>query len=155
MVRRFRQWLYAGKRPNWIARIANRTAAAIASSGLGANVLVTLEVAGRKSGKTVTLPLVMAVIGGQRYLVSMLGDDVQWVLNVRAAGGKAAIREGALEQVQLDEIPVAQRAPVLKEYLKRAPGARPHMPVTIDSPIEDFEKIAAGYPVFRVTPRTG
>jgi deazaflavin-dependent oxidoreductase (nitroreductase family) len=152
-VRKFRRWMYRGKRPNWIAKIANRTAAALYGSGMAANYMVTLEVVGRKSGRTLTLPLVMALVDGQRYLVSMLGDNVQWVLNVRAARGKAAIRSGAREEVQLDEIPAEQRAPILKEYLRRAPGARPHMTVTQDSPLADFEKVADGYPIFRVTSR--
>jgi hypothetical protein len=38
----------------------------------------TLEVIGRRSGKIVSLPVVVAVVDGERYLVSMLGDDVQW-----------------------------------------------------------------------------
>src|SRR3989449_5342454 len=57
----------------------NRASAAVASSGIASNYLVTLEVTGRKSGRTISLPLVMAVVDGQRYLLSMLGDDVHWV----------------------------------------------------------------------------
>ena len=90
----FTRWLYRGQRPNWIARILNRASAAVASSGVASNYLVTLEVTGRKSGRIFSLPLVMAIVDGQRYLVSMLGDNVQWVHNVRAAGGKAVLRSG-------------------------------------------------------------
>lgn len=150
-IRRLRRWLYKGHRPNWIAKIANRTAVLMSRSGL-AN-LVTLEVPGRKSGRIVSLPLVMAEVGGRRYLVSMLGKEVQWVLNVRAAGGQAVINTGTPEPVQLTEIPVEQRAPILKEYLRLAPGARPHVTVTPDSPLADFEKVAPDLPVFQVTPR--
>ena len=32
------------------------------------------------------MPLVVATVGGERYLVSMLGEEVNWVRNVRAAG---------------------------------------------------------------------
>ena len=91
--------------PNWIARILNRASAAVASSGVASNYLVTLEVIGRKSGRIFSLPLVMAVVDGQRYLVSMLGDNVQWVHNVRAAGGKAVLRSGGREEIQLEEVP--------------------------------------------------
>jgi hypothetical protein len=125
----FKRWLYRGQRPNWIARILNRATAAVASSGVTANYMVTLEVTGRKSGRTISLPVVMAIVDGQKYLLSMLGDDVHWVRNVRAAGGKAVLRSGSREQVQLEEIPADQCAPVLKAYLQRAPGARPHVPV--------------------------
>src|SRR5437867_9414182 len=147
----FKRWLYRGQRPNWIARIMNRASAAVASSGIASNYLVTLEVTGRKSGRIFSLPLVMAVVDGQRYLVSMLGDNVQWVHNVRAAGGKAVLRHGRLEEIRLEEVPAGQRAPILKAYLQRAPGARPHVPVNKDAALSEFEKIAAAFPVFRVT----
>jgi len=82
----------------------------------------TLEVTGRKSGRTISLPVVMAVVDGQRYLVSMLGEDVNWVQNVRAAGGRAVLRSGGREEVQLEEVPADQRAPILRAYLQRAPA---------------------------------
>jgi len=146
----FTRWLYRGQRPNWIARILNRATAAVASSGVTSNYLVTLEATGRKSGRIVSLPLVMAVVDGQRYLVSMLGDNVHWVHNVRAAGGRAALRSGGREEIQLEEVPTDQRAPILRAYLQRAPGARPHVPVNKDAALAEFEKIAAQFPVFRV-----
>ncbi|TMA88888.1 MAG: DUF385 domain-containing protein [Deltaproteobacteria bacterium] len=146
----FTRWLYRGQRPNWIARILNRASAAVGSSGVAPNYLVTLEVTGRKSGRTFSLPLVVAVVGGQRYLVSMLGDNVRWVQNVRAAGGKAVLRHGRREEICLEEVPAGQRAPILKAYLQTAPGARPHVPVNKDAALSEFEKIAAAIPVFRV-----
>jgi hypothetical protein len=150
----FSRWLYRGRRQNWIARILNRASAAVASTGVAPNFLVTLEVAGRTSGRTLSLPVVIAVVEGRRYLVSMLGDDVQWVRNVRASGGRAVLRSGAREEIQLDEVPADQRAPILKAYLQRAPGARPHMPVNKDAALAEFQRIAAVFPVFRITPRS-
>jgi len=122
----------------------------VASSGVASNYLVTLEVTGRKSGRTFSLPLVMAIVDGQRYLVSMLGNNVQWVHNVHATGGKAVLRHGRREEIRLEEVPPGQRAPILKAYLQRAPGARPHVPVNKDAALSEFEKIAAAIPVFRV-----
>ena len=139
----FTRWLYHGQRPNWIARMLNRAWAAVGSSGVAPNYLVTLEVTGRKSGRTVSLPVVVAVVDGQRYLVSMLGENVNWVHNVRAAGGKAALRSGGREEVHLEEVPADRRAPILKAYLERAPGARPHVPVNKDAPLAEFEQVAA------------
>jgi deazaflavin-dependent oxidoreductase (nitroreductase family) len=144
------RWLYRGQRPNWIARALNRASATVYSLGVAPNYLVTLEVRGRKSGRTVSLPVVVAVVDGERYLVSMLGENVHWVQNVRAADGRAVLRSGGREEVQLAEVPVDQRAPILKAYLQRAPGARPHVPVNKDAPMADFEKVAAAFPVFRV-----
>ena len=146
----FTRWLYRGRRPNWIARILNRAWAAAASSGVASNYLVTLEVTGRKSGRTASLPMVIAVVDGQRYLVSMLGDNVHWVQNVRAAGGRAVLRSGGREEIQLEEVPADQRALILRAYLQRAPGARPHVPVNKNATLAEFEKIAAQFPVFRL-----
>jgi hypothetical protein len=52
--------------------------------------------------------------------------------------------------VRLEDVPVSQRAPILKAYLQVAPGARPHFDVSRDAPLAEFEKVAARYPVFRV-----
>jgi deazaflavin-dependent oxidoreductase (nitroreductase family) len=110
---------------------------------------VTLEVTGRKSGRTISLPVVMAIVDGQRYLVATVGDNVHWVQNVRAAGGRAVLRSGGREEVQLEELPAEQRAPILKAYLQRAPGARPHVPVNKDAALAEFQRVAAAFPVFR------
>ena len=149
-----KQWLYRGKRPNWIAKILNGAIANSASKSVSPDGVAALQVIGRKSGRSVSFPVVVTVIDGQRHVASMLGEDAQWVRNVRASGGKAILRSGGYEDVQLEEIPVNQRAPLLKAYLHAAPGARPHVPVDMDAPIEEFEKVAADYPVFRVTSRS-
>ncbi|HEX6557491.1 MAG TPA: nitroreductase/quinone reductase family protein [Ktedonobacteraceae bacterium] len=146
----FTRWLYHGQRPNWIASMLNRAWATVASSGVTPNYLVTLEVTGRKSGRTVSLPVVVAVVDGQRYLVSMLGEHVHWVQNVRAAEGRAVLKRGGREEVYLEEVPAEQRAPILRAYLQRAPGARPHVPVNKDAPLVEFAKVATAFPVFRV-----
>jgi deazaflavin-dependent oxidoreductase (nitroreductase family) len=147
----FKRWLYRGQRPNWIARILNRAWAAVFSSGVAPDYLATLEVTGRKSGRIISLPVVVTILDGQRYLVSMLGNDAQWVQNVRATSGRAVLRSGDREKVELTEVPADQRAPILKAYLQRAPGARPHMPVNKDSPLPEFQRVEAEFPVFRVT----
>ena len=152
ILNKIRQWLYRGQRPNRIARILNRAWAAIFSSGVALNYLATLEVIGRKSGKTISLPVVVTTLDGHRYLVSMLGNDAQWVQNVRSSAGRATLHSVDREKVQLEEVPAGQRAPILKAYLLQAPGARPHVPVSKDAALADFQKIAGAYPVFRITP---
>ena len=145
----FKQWLYSGRRPNWIAKMLNGAIANSAAKTVASDGVVALEVIGRKSGKVVSFPVVMIEVNGQRYLASMLGES-QWVRNVRAANGKAVLRSGGYKDVLLEEVPANQRAPIMKVYLHAAPGARPHVPVDMDAPIAEFEKIAAEYPVFRV-----
>jgi len=150
VLRHFARWLYRGQRPNALARLLNRGAAAVFARGIAPDYLVTLDVRGRCSGRTIALPLVMAVLDRQRYLVSNLGTDVAWVQNVKATAGRAVLRHGRTEHVRLEELAIEKRAPVLKTYLQRAPGARPHIPVDKDAPLEEFEAIAVRFPVFRV-----
>jgi len=145
-----KRWMYRDGRPNQLTKIINKGWAFIHSLGIFPNYLVTLEVLGRQSGKTISFPLAMTVMNRERYIVSMLGEEVNWVRNVRAEKGKASLRHGITEQVFLQEVDVTQRAPILKAFLARARGARPHIPVDKDAPVAEFEKIASKYPVFRV-----
>ena len=142
--------LYPDNRPGRLASVLNRGWAAVHALGVLPNYLVTLEVRGHKSGELRSLPLVMAVVDGRRHLVSMLGEDVAWVRNVRAAGGRVVLRHGRREPVVLEDVPVERRAPIIKAYLARAPGARAHVPVDRHAPVEDFEAIAGRVPVFEI-----
>ena len=144
------RWMYRGGRPNRLARFLNRASAIIFALGIARDYLVTLEVRGRRSGRRISLPLVMVKVDGQRYLVSMLGENAAWVRNIRAAGGNAVLRHGRREEIRLEEIPAGARARLLKAYLRRAPGARPHVAVDKDAPLPEFERIAATIPVFHV-----
>jgi deazaflavin-dependent oxidoreductase (nitroreductase family) len=151
-TRDFRRRMYRGGRPHRLARALNRISARHFAAGfLGPRTWVTLEVTGRRTGHTVQCPLVVTVYQGERYLVSMLGQQANWVANVRAADGEAVLRHGRREPVRLVEVDAAQRAPILRRLLAVAPGARPHVPVDRHAPISEFQRIAADYPVFRVT----
>ncbi|MFI7707440.1 nitroreductase/quinone reductase family protein [Nonomuraea sp. NPDC049480] len=128
----------------------NRAWATLHSSGL-VKCLVTLEVVGRRTGRVISLPLVVVDYQGERYLVAMLGQNASWVLNVRAAQGQAVLRHGRREIVRLEEVEPALRVPIVRRYLALAPGARPHIPVDRRAPLPDFERIAPHVPVFRIT----
>ena len=145
------RWLYRGKRPNRLARLVNGITARLAGAGVGPARLMMLEVAGRRTGKTVSFPVVVADYRGGRYLVSMLGEGTNWVRNVRAASGRAVLRHGRRQAIRLVEVDVGERAAILRRYLECAPGARSHIPVDRGAPLTEFERIAAQYPVFRVT----
>jgi len=145
-----RRWLYHDKHPNWITKQINQMVARIYGLGMGSSYSVTLKVHGRKSGKILSLPLIIAIVEGQRYVVSMLGENSQWVRNVRAAGGEATFQSGRSETVRLEDLPTEQRATIIKAYLQHATGARAHFPIAVDAPLSEFEKIADQYPVFHV-----
>jgi deazaflavin-dependent oxidoreductase (nitroreductase family) len=142
--------MYAGARGNATARRFARFWAAVLGTGLFPRRWVTLEVVGRRTGRVTRFPLGMADWEGNWYLVSMLGDDCNWVRNVRAAGGLVTIRHGRARTCRLVEIPDEERAPILKRYLRKVPGARPHIPLDRDAPLAAFDGIAARYPAFRV-----
>ena len=149
----YRAMLYPGGRPNALATFLNSASARIFAAGILPNSMVTLETAGRRTGRVYSAPVVMAEVAGERYLVSMLGESANWVQNVRAAGGIATLRHGSAQQVRLDEVPVSERAPILKAFLRAAPGARPHIAVDLNAELSEFAKVAPLYPVFRVTLR--
>lgn len=146
------RWMYRGGRPNRVAAVLNGLSRRAASAGLAPRRLSTLEVRGRRTGRLRSFPVVVADYESERYLVAMLGDRVNWVANVRAVGGRASLRHRGREAVHLEEVDLADRAPILKRYLQLAPGARAHMPVDPGSALADFERIASQYPVFRVQP---
>jgi deazaflavin-dependent oxidoreductase (nitroreductase family) len=155
MTSNTRRRLYAGGRPHRLARLLNRGQAALHAAGIWPKRLATLEVRGRRSGRLRSVPVVIAEVEGERYLVAMLGEGAGWVANVRAAGGDAALRHGRREPVRLEEVEPGERAPILRRYLEVAAGARAHFPVDRRAPLSEFEAIAPRYPVFRVRSTSG
>jgi deazaflavin-dependent oxidoreductase (nitroreductase family) len=151
LLYRLKRSMYPRNRPNMVARFLNRVSAVQFAAGLAPRRAVTLEVTGRRTGRTISFPLVLVDFEGDRYLVSMLGEDVNWVRNVRAANGRAVLRRRRSEPVRLTEVDPTDRASILRRYLDLAPGARPHVPVDRNAPLEAFASVADRYPVFRVT----
>jgi deazaflavin-dependent oxidoreductase (nitroreductase family) len=149
---RFTRWLYRGKRPNRLARLVNGVWARVFASGKGPSQVATLEVVGRRSGRPVRLPVVIADVEGERYLVSMLGENTNWVRNVRAADHRAVLMQGSRTSVRLDEVPTEQRAAIIKRYCQVATSGRVHIPVDPDAPVEAFESVTADHPTFRIVP---
>lgn len=144
------RWLYRGGRPGMLAAFLNDLNARVYAAGIWPRRVAALDVRGRKSGRTISMPVVIAEHAGQRYLVSMLGDKANWVQNVRADHGRAVLRHGRHEPVRLEDVPVGERAPILRAYLEVAPGARPHIPVDRRAPLQEFELVAPRFPVFRL-----
>ena len=147
------RWLYRSGRPNRFAKLQNRATAAVYAAGIWPRRVAALDVRGRKSGRLISFPVVIANCDGERYLVSMLGQDVNWVRNVRAADGSAVLRHGRREAVRLIEMPDDEKPAILRRYMDVAPGARPHVPVDRRAPQQAFEQVAPRMPVFRITAR--
>jgi hypothetical protein len=141
---------YRNWRPTLYGRIWTRIWAWATGLGLLPDIVTTLLVKERGSGRLIGHVLVPVVCEGQRYLVSMLGAGSNWVLDQRETGGAAFLKRGRTEPVTLVEVPPEQRASILKAWCQIATSGRQHLPVAHDAPIADFEAIAADYPVFRV-----
>jgi deazaflavin-dependent oxidoreductase (nitroreductase family) len=149
----YRALLYPGRRPTRFTVRLNSFSSWLGSLGVAPSFMVSLETRGRRTGKALRVALVMVQMGADNFLVSMLGKNADWVLNVQASGGEAVLRHGTVEQIRLVPVPVAQRAPILKAYVERAPGGRPHFDMGPDAPLEEFAQVAERYPVFRVVAR--
>src|SRR5271156_71064 len=149
VVSAFQRWQYRKGRPGWSARVANRLGALSFAKGMGPSGATTLEVRGHKSGRMISFPVVVADYQGERYLVSMLGQNANWVRNLRA-DNHAVLRRGRPEDVSLVEELSDNRAAILRRYLEVAAGARPFFPIDRHAPLTEFERIVDQYPVFRV-----
>ena len=144
--------MYAGGQADATARRFARLWSLVFGLGIAPKRWVTLEVTGRRSGRTTRFPLGMADWAGHWYLVPMLGEQCNWVQNVRACGGQAVLRHRRAVHCRLVELPEDERPAILRRYLQKVPGARPHMPVGPDAPAADLAAIASRYPVFLVVP---
>lgn len=104
--------------------------------------------------QTRRLPVVIADLDDARYLVSMLGDNTNWVRNVRAADHRAVLVRDGRTAIRLEEIPVEHRATIIQRYSQVATSGRVRIPVDPDAPVSAFESVASQYPVFRIDPNS-
>lgn len=100
-----------------------------------------LSVRRRRSGGMQRVPVIPVVHVGVTYLVSPRGET-QWVRNLRAAGQCRLGPHGNEPACRAVEIPVAERAPVIRAYRSVAGRA-------VRSFFEAFPD-DADHPVFRV-----
>jgi hypothetical protein len=139
-------------RLQWIGPLVTRL-------GLSPRDVVVLEVPGRRSGIIRRTSLVRANSGGNQYLVALAGES-EWVRNVRAAGGCAAVGRRERRAVRLVEIPEDLRPDVLRSYVlrwERKPGsravareARYFFGVDPDLSDDQLRAVAPRHPVFRI-----
>ncbi|HEX9132790.1 MAG TPA: nitroreductase family deazaflavin-dependent oxidoreductase [Ktedonobacteraceae bacterium] len=131
-------------------RIGDALFMALLRAGVKIGTMSLLTVRGRKSGRPHTVPVLLVEQDGHSFLVAPYGV-VQWVRNIRAAGTATLTRGRRSEAISVTELPAQEAAPILKQYLLKATAARPYFDVTIDSPLEAFEREAARHPVFQIT----
>jgi hypothetical protein len=139
-------------RPSAIERGFGRGLTFLLRIGLIRGHFYVLEVRGRKSGRTISLPVDPLDIAGRRYLVAARGET-NWVRNARAAGEVALVRALRRRRYRVREIAPDLRSPILKAYLDRfAVEVQRFFPVPKGSPVDAFADLAARYPVFELVP---
>jgi deazaflavin-dependent oxidoreductase (nitroreductase family) len=111
-----------------------------------------LTVPGRKTGQPRSTPITPQVEGGRRYAMAPYGE-VEWVQNVRAAGGRAHLKSrGRDEAVRLEQVTPEVAAPLLKKYVETYTRVQPFFDAKPGDPVERFAAEADTHPVFEIQP---
>jgi deazaflavin-dependent oxidoreductase (nitroreductase family) len=105
--------------PRWL-KLANPVIVALQRRGVVIGTMRLLSVPGRKSGKLRTTPVSPLKVAGELYVIAGL-EGADWVKNVRIAGWRILARGREQESVNLVELPLQERAPVLREFPNRVP----------------------------------
>jgi hypothetical protein len=138
-------------RPGIVERMFGRALTFLVLLGVVRGHFFVLEVRGRKSGRTISLPVDPIEFQGKRYLVGARGES-NWARNARAAGEIVLARALKRERCRVRELAPNERPPVLKAYLDRfAVEVQRFFPVAKGSPVEAFNEFAARYPVFELS----
>ncbi len=142
------------KRPDWFTRnVFNRALSGLTRMGISVWGSRVLEHRGRTSGKLHHTPVNLLAIDETQYLVAPRGET-QWVRNVRHADGHLVLILGRRRQLcTAREIPVADRVPILRAYLRRWKFETGMFfdGVTPDSTDEEWGEVAARHPVFALS----
>jgi deazaflavin-dependent oxidoreductase (nitroreductase family) len=142
------------KRPDWFTRhIFNSVVKGLTRMGVSVAGSRVLEHRGRTTGKLHHVPVNLLTIDGTQYLVSPRGET-QWVRNVRHAGGHMVLILGRRRQPSTArEVPVADRVPILRAYLRRWKFETGMFfeGVTPDSTDAEWAAVAADHPVFELS----
>ena len=142
----------AASAPPWVTvfnPIASRLLAARVP--LGFNGLVTIR--GRKSGLPRTTPVAIIAVSGRRWVWAPWGD-VQWVLNLRAAGCATVTVRGRKEEVRATELDQTQRVAFFRDVLgpiaRSIPFGLRFIRLLDGVDLNDPLKAAEGRPVFEL-----
>ena len=137
-------------RLGFVRRMINSMVRGRIRKGKAADNMYLLTSLGRKTGQERTTPITLAVVGGDRYVVSPYGL-VGWVFNVRAAGLAELTRGDSTEEISLVELDAEAAAPILKHYVQQVSVVRPFFDVDKEAPVEEFAAEAPRHPVFKIS----
>jgi len=137
-------------RPSFIARAVNRFYGWLTGFGGGPSYSYLLQVKGRKTGQTRSVPVNVLRHNHKLFLVATRGHT-QWSRNA-FADGRVILKKGRVQlEFGLRVLPDAEKPEILKAYLTRFNWmVRRFFPVPADSPLAAFVGIADRYPVFEL-----
>jgi len=137
--------------PNAFDRFINRAFGFLVKMGFGLSHNFLLEVHGRKSGRVYSTPVNVLEYHGRRFLVAPRGYT-EWVKNILANGEATLVKGTVKEKVGLRAIANEEKPELLKVYLDRFKlTAQRYFPIPAGAAVEEFESLAARYPVFELT----
>ncbi len=108
------------------------------------SLVLKLSVRGRRSGRWHTTPVAVLDHGGERYLISYRGAS-DWARNLEASHTARLARRGDVEEIEVADVPVAERGELLDAYRDRY-GKMPTVGSVLDA-LPD----PADHPTFRIT----
>jgi deazaflavin-dependent oxidoreductase (nitroreductase family) len=132
-------------------KLFNRIFGLLAGIGIAPSFIYLLEVRGRKSGRLYSTAVDLLELNGKQFLVAPRGRT-QWVRNAEAAG-EVTLKRGSRRKFRLRALADSEKPEVLKAYLTNYKSAvQRFFPIKPDAPLDEFAKIAAGYPAFELLP---
>src|SRR5262249_51212945 len=136
--------------PFWLKPI-NRLIIALQRLGWAFFTFHLLSVPGRKSGKLYTTPVSPFSVDGRQYILSL--GDTAWVKNAHVAGWGVLARGRRQWRVHLVEVPLEQRAPIVREFPTQVSGGVPFfvkMGVVASGSPDAFAAAAPRLSLFRI-----
>ena len=132
-------------------RLANALVTPLVKLAIAPRDAYLLTTVGRRTGRRFTTPVNLVEQAGERWLVAPYGER-EWVKNARAAGWVELRRGRRTLRANVTELPPDERAPILREYVRRVPVTKRFFDADPDAPVEAFAAEAARHPVFRLSP---
>lgn len=112
-----------------------------------------LSVPGRKSGILRSTPVSPLMYNEQRWLVAGFAE-ADWVKNIRVSRWGILVKGKHAERVEVMEVPVGERAPILQAFIQHMPGGRFAFSIGPNEPLAAFEAIASNHPIFQIDRRS-
>ncbi|MGA9920229.1 MAG: nitroreductase/quinone reductase family protein [Candidatus Dormiibacterota bacterium] len=134
--------------PAWL-KLMNLINRPLLRRGIGPAPQHLLSLRGRNSGIPRATPVAVLEFRGDRFVVAGY-SGADWVKNARLAGSAELRRGREHQRVLLEEVPVSQRPPILREFALKVRGGRSFMTFRADSSDQELAQSSPEHPIFRL-----